>query len=56
MISTMSYTSVVSTELIGEKEYTIRNLTPKFEDEDECKNVKQKIADTLYNIFCKYSD
>lgn len=39
---------------IGDKTFTVRNLTPVFVSQDEQKDTKDKIEKGLYSIFKKY--
>lgn len=54
MTATIDYVPNTHTAIVGDKEFTVRNLIPIFSNEDAQKEAKQKIENCLYGIFHKY--
>lgn len=53
MPKTVNYNQSEHIVYMGDKEFTVRNLTPKMTEEQRSE-VKKKIQGELYNVFRKY--
>lgn len=52
----VDYKPSIHKAMIGEKAFTVRNLTPVFATDDQRKDTKSKIENNLYGIFHKYME
>ncbi len=54
MTAAINYEPSTHMVVVGNKEFTVRNLIPVFADEGRRNDTRQKIENDLYGIFRKY--